>query len=150
MARYAALPQHRAMLTTPPLQATPITAGGHRALRLELESLRRPGGPPEEHLERERRITEIETTLAMVYVVEPPADGSAGVGSLVEVHISGAATACRYRLVGPVEADSARGDISVESPIGSALVGRRAGDTVEVVTPGGPRTVAVLQVGGYL
>jgi transcription elongation factor GreA len=158
MAPDAPVPQPLAMLSTPPLQASPITREGHRSLMEELDALRRPltasevhhlDTPFEARAVSDCRIAELEAVLGMVFVVDPPADGTIGVGSGVQVLISGTPGPMRYRLVGPLEADSAHGDISVESPIGAALVGRRAGELVEVVTPGGTRTVEIVQVGGY-
>jgi len=40
-------------------------------------------------------------------------------------------------LVGAAEADPLKGKISNESPLGSALMGRKKGESVEVLTPGG-------------
>lgn len=51
-----------------------------------------------------------------------------------------------YQLVGQVEADLKVGRISVQSPIGKALIGRKVGDSVEVVSPGGRRSYEVLEV----
>ena len=50
-----------------------------------------------------------------------------------------------YRLVSPDESDPANGKISVSSPIGKALIGRREGDEVEVQTPKGARNYEVLE-----
>jgi transcription elongation factor GreA len=44
-----------------------------------------------------------------------------------------------YRLVTPEESNFAAGLISVTSPIGKSLMGRKVGDTVEIVTPSGHR-----------
>lgn len=43
----------------------------------------------------------------------------------------------RYKIVGEDEADLKEGKISVMSPIARALIGKRSGDAVTVVTPGG-------------
>jgi transcription elongation factor GreB len=51
-----------------------------------------------------------------------------------------------YRLVGPDELDVARGRVSVEAPLGRALLGRREGDTVIVHRPAGPAEVTVVEV----
>jgi transcription elongation factor GreA len=48
-----------------------------------------------------------------------------------------------WTVVGPTEADAAQGKLSAESPVGRALLGRAAGDVVEVQTPGGPRRYRV-------
>lgn len=50
-----------------------------------------------------------------------------------------------YLLVSPDESDPKNGRISVSSPIGRALVGRAAGDEVEVTTPRGPRNYEILE-----
>ena len=51
-----------------------------------------------------------------------------------------------YRLVGPDELDVARGQVSVEAPLGRALLGRREGDTVIFHRPAGPAEVTVVEV----
>ncbi len=51
-----------------------------------------------------------------------------------------------YRLVLPYDADASRGRISVLAPIGTALLGRRVGDTVEWQAPRGLRRLRVLAV----
>lgn len=138
-----------------------ITRTGYERLRAELERLtaiRRDGaaslapaqrvglaGLLEDRDALERRIDELETTLARVHIAEPPPLGVAGIGREVKLRIGGGGVrACR--LVGPVEAEPAAGEIAIDSPIGRALVGRRAGDVVEVVTPGGIRVVELVSV----
>ena len=51
-----------------------------------------------------------------------------------------------YEIVGTTEADVESGRISNESPIGNALLGRKAGDTVNVVAPAGVLTFTVKKV----
>jgi transcription elongation factor GreA len=51
-----------------------------------------------------------------------------------------------YHLVGAVEANPREGKISNESPMGQALMGRKAGDTVEYESPGGRMKVKILKV----
>ncbi len=51
-----------------------------------------------------------------------------------------------YIIVGPDEADVTCGKISIQSPIGRAFVGKKVGDMVEVITPGGKRTFKILKV----
>ena len=57
-----------------------------------------------------------------------------------------AGDAVRYRLVGPDESDVATGAISVESPIGRILMGKREGDEVEVQRPAGRARFVVLAI----
>ena len=52
----------------------------------------------------------------------------------------------KYQIVGPYEADLAKGRFSVTSPIGRALIGKTVGDTVEVQTPKGAKSYEVLAV----
>lgn len=52
----------------------------------------------------------------------------------------------RYQLVGPDELDARGGRISMDSPIGRALLGKRAGDTIEVVRPRGELELTVLKI----
>jgi transcription elongation GreA/GreB family factor len=51
-----------------------------------------------------------------------------------------------YTLVFPGDGDPARGWISADSPHGSAGLGCKAGDTVEVTAPGGRRVITVVSV----
>ncbi len=52
----------------------------------------------------------------------------------------------QYTLVGPAEADPALGRISHESPIGQAIIGKSAGDSVQVETPGGNITFNIIRI----
>jgi transcription elongation factor GreA len=51
-----------------------------------------------------------------------------------------------FHLVGSTEADPSKGRISNESPLGQALLGRAVGDTVQVSTPGGITSFAILAI----
>jgi transcription elongation factor GreA len=51
-----------------------------------------------------------------------------------------------YHLVGAKEADPRNGKISNESPIGSALMGKREGDVVNVKTPGGQVELKIIRI----
>jgi transcription elongation factor GreA len=51
-----------------------------------------------------------------------------------------------YHLVGPAEADPRNGKISFESPIGSALMNHKVGDTVQVATPGGQMVLKIIKI----
>jgi transcription elongation factor GreA len=52
----------------------------------------------------------------------------------------------KYQIVGPYEADLAKGRISTTSPLGRALIGKTVGDSVEVQTPRGAKMYAVVGV----
>ena len=86
------------------------------------------------------RIQTLEAILANAVVVADARGGSetAGVGSFATiVDLSGDGTPETYRLVGPAEADPIHGTISYESPLGKQLLGRSAGDEVQVRAPDG-------------
>ena len=51
-----------------------------------------------------------------------------------------------YTIVGTTEADPDKNKISDESPIGTALLGKKAGDVVEVQTPGGSFELKILEI----
>ena len=96
----------------------------------------------------EQRIATLELRLATARVVEPSTRkrGVADIGA--DVHVEDVETGARerYRLVGSPEAAPSEGRISVESPVGQALVGRRKGDLVDVETPRRPRRLLVTSV----
>ncbi len=52
----------------------------------------------------------------------------------------------KYQIVGDLEADLKQGKVSISSPISRALIGKAAGDTVEVRAPGGARSYEVVSV----
>ena len=51
-----------------------------------------------------------------------------------------------YQLVGPYETDLKKNKISIQSPLGRALIGKTVGDTAEVTAPGGAKGYEVLSV----
>lgn len=94
----------------------------------------------------EGRILELEEMLKNVEVVEnTKAANSVGFGSTVKVVDKDGVTA-EYTIVGAAEANFLENKISNESPIGAAIFGKSAGDTVEFDTPGGKETLTVKEV----
>jgi transcription elongation factor GreA len=53
-----------------------------------------------------------------------------------------------YRIVGTGESDPSAAEVSHESPIGAALLGRRVGDVVEAATPAGLRRFEIVELDG--
>jgi transcription elongation factor GreA len=51
-----------------------------------------------------------------------------------------------YQIVGPEEAEVQKGLLSISAPLGKALIGREAGDSIEVNTPRGTRYFEILEV----
>lgn len=100
--------------------------------------------------EIDRRLGFLSSRLDKVQVLHPPAQAAsgeiAGFGAWVTVEDEdGVRTS--YRLVGPDEPDPDSGHVSVDSPMGQALLGKRVDDEVEVRRPRGDATFTVLAVG---
>jgi transcription elongation factor GreA len=96
----------------------------------------------------EARIGDIEAKLANAQVIDPKlldADGRCVFGATVEVEDDDGEKAT-WQIVGEDEADIKAGRISVTSPIARALIGKYAGDSVEVQTPGGVKRYELLDV----
>jgi len=95
----------------------------------------------------QRRIQELKLLIRNAELMEVGGKGPGGtvaLGSTVVVDFEGDEE--RYTIVGAVEAKPAAGLISNESPIGKALIGRRAGQRAEFRTPAGVTTVKVIKV----
>jgi transcription elongation factor GreA len=67
-------------------------------------------------------------------------------GSRVTVEDVDAGESTAYMIVFPEEVDAARGQISLSSPIGRALLNKTVGDEVEVQTPSGKRTYQITEL----
>ena len=78
-------------------------------------------------------------------VITPTADRAA-LGVSVRYR-EGDGSAAVIALVAPADAEPAAGRISVTSPMGAALLGRRVGEVVRVRTPGGVRVITIVAVG---
>jgi transcription elongation factor GreA len=83
--------------------------------------------------------------LSMVDLTRLPRD-RVGLGSTVVVMDNTKDEEMTYKLVTSEEADVSKGLISTSSPIGKALVGKKAGDTVIVQIPGGAREMEILSL----
>ena len=97
----------------------------------------------------ETRIAEVEAKLANAQVIDPTlldSDGRCVFGATVELEDMDARQVITYQIVGEDEADLKHGKISISSPIARALIGKFAGDVVEVNTPGGAREYEILDV----
>ena len=155
-------------MTTQHHLVPPLTDAAYLQLRDELDHLRQEQEPACLHRVRElqagegedellalalqkltrlqQRIPELETILAT-----QPADplphppGLITIGSRVVVR-DASGRLQPFVLVSPLEAGSIQGGVSTTSPVGAALLGRRAGDAVRVDVPAGVRTLTVLSV----
>jgi transcription elongation factor GreA len=97
----------------------------------------------------EGRIADLEGKLSNAQIIDPQtldADGRIVFGATVELEDLESGESVTYQIVGDDEADIKQGMISVSSPISRALIGKYAGDSVDVQAPGGVRQYEVLDV----
>ncbi|MGW0965713.1 GreA/GreB family elongation factor [Streptomyces sp. NPDC002516] len=92
------------------------------------------------------RITRITTRLAQADLAGPPPTDIVGVGSTVTVRFSDGTTDTVQ--IGEGAAVLDRTLVTADSPLGRALLGHRAGDTVDFEAPDGPRSAAVVSLDG--
>jgi transcription elongation factor GreB len=148
-----------------------ITAEGARRLREELDQLWRVERPKvtqavseaaaqgdrsenAEYTYGKRRLREIDSRVrflrqrleGMVTVDQPPSDPNrVFFGAWVSLE-AGDGTQARYRIVGPDEFDLAPDYISMDSPLGRALLRKALDDEVTVELPGGSRTFVIVAI----
>ena len=148
-----------------------ITPQGERRLREELEQLWREERPRvtqavsaaaaqgdrsenAEYTYGKRRLREIDRRVrflrqrleGMVVVSQPPADPRrVFFGAWVELEAEDG-TRARHRIVGPDEFDLAPGYISMDAPLGRALLSRRLDEEVSVAAPGGGRVFVIVAI----
>ncbi len=159
--------------TRPDISGKPgyITAQGYRRLEEEADHLwnvKRPrvsqavadaaaeGDRSEnaEYIYRKKQLAEIDRRLRFlgkrldvlkVVSEKPPADGRVYFGCYVLLEDEDGEEK-RYRIVGPDEWDSDRGEISMHSPLGKALLGRREGDEILLRRPKGEVYLTIVEV----
>ena len=92
----------------------------------------------------EGRIAELEDIVKSAVVSSNSTKGIVSVGSKVTVHIDGDKEV--FHIVGAPEANPAEKKISHESPLGSALLGKKVGDKFEVEAPVGKLNYVILKI----
>ena len=102
----------------------------------------------DEQRDIEARIEEIEKILKNAeVVVEEEADlDKVSIGCRVKILDIEFNEELEYKIVGSTEANSLKGKISNESPVGAALIGKKVGDTVEVETEAGTYSYKLLDI----
>jgi transcription elongation factor GreA len=147
-----------------------MTAEGLEALRIELEQLENAGreqiaaqiktarewGDLKENAEYhaakeaqahlETRILKLREKLTTAQVVEVKKGDEVGFGSKVQVKDEKTGKTVSYTLVSSRDASPSDGRLSTDSPVATALRGRRAGDVAVVQTPRGERRFKVVSV----
>lgn len=93
----------------------------------------------------EARINEYEDKIARAVIIKANTADSETVifGAQVTVEDTLLKKEIVYTLVGPEDVDLLQNRISIQSPIGKSLIGKRKGDTVEVTTPRGVKTLVI-------
>jgi transcription elongation factor GreA len=150
----------------------PMTASGFKALEDEITHLKNIERPAvirmitearshgdlsenaEYHAAKERqafiegRMMDLEDKLSRAEVIDVSKLSGKTVkfGATVTLADEDTDAKVKYQIVGDMEADAKRGRISISSPIARALIGKAAGDTVEVAAPGGARSYEILNV----
>ena len=92
----------------------------------------------------EGRIEELEEILKNAKLSQPNKKDSVEVGCMVTVHVEGSEES--FHIVGALEANPSQKKISHESPLGSALVGKKVGDKIVVDAPVGKLTYTILKI----
>ena len=95
----------------------------------------------------EGRILELETILKNPVIIDEhhAEDGRVSIGTRFTVR-GESGEEDSYALVGTTEADATHGRISNESPVGSAVIGHKVGDTVEVSIPHGTISYTIVSI----
>jgi len=153
------------------MEKVPMTQRGYSALDKELKTLKSVERPAviqaiaearahgdlsenaEYHAAREKqsfiegRIKEIEGLISLADVIDPSKlNGAIKFGATVTIVDEDTDEEKTYQIVGEPEADIEKGLLNLKSPIARALIGKEAGDSVDVRTPGGTRSYEVLNV----
>ncbi len=154
------------------MERVPITREGYQALKKELEYIQkverprnikaieeaRAHGDITENAEFEAakdrqafiegRLNELGYKLSMAEIIDPeklPKDRAVFASSVL-LENSDTAERIEYQLVGPDEANIEEGRISVSSPLGKAILGKKPGDEIVLVAPGGKRFYELLEI----
>lgn len=95
----------------------------------------------------EATIADLEDRLSRALVIDPTTlSGDKVVFGATVSLIDQDKKKVRYQLVGQTEADARVGRISYNSPLGKALIGRKAGEEVEVTVPAGDKFYSVKKI----
>jgi transcription elongation factor GreA len=149
----------------------PMTRAGFDALNAELKQLKSVERPAvikaiaearehgdlsenaEYHAAREKqsfiegRVKELESVLGLADVIDPTTlSGAVKFGATVKLVDEDTDEERTYQIVGEHEADIESGKLNIRSPLARALIGKEAGDSVEVRTPGGEKGYEILDI----
>ena len=85
----------------------------------------------------EDRIAKLEAMLKSAVIISLHHSEVVGIGSIVKLEKTKDGSKVKYKIVGSEEANLADAKLSIHSPLGSAMVGKKKGDEFKVTTPGG-------------
>ncbi|MBI2029773.1 transcription elongation factor GreA [Candidatus Gottesmanbacteria bacterium] len=105
--------------------------GAYKAARFELSTI-------------DAKIRRIERQLKTAKVISAKTDGTIGIGNKVKLLKNG--KEIEYSVVGDFEADPQDGKISLNSPIGQALYGKRVNESVTINAPAGSIEYKIISV----
>jgi transcription elongation factor GreA len=154
------------------MERVPMTLEGHKNLEQELQRLKsverpriiaaiseaRAHGDLSENAEyhaakeqqglNEARVAELEDKLNRAEVIDTSklSGDTIKFGATVTLQDEDSEDKVTYTIVGDTEGNLRNGKISISSPIARALIGKSKGESVDVTTPKGTRTLEVLQV----
>ena len=96
----------------------------------------------------EGRINELSYKLAHADVIDPkslPKDRVVFASTVILENVD-TGDSVEYQLVGPDESDIDSGKISISSPLGKAMIGKKPGDEVVLTAPGGKRCYELIDI----
>ena len=154
------------------LEKVPMTAAGHAALETEIRQLKgverpriikaiaeaRAHGDLSENAEyhaakeaqgmNEARVSDLEDKFSRAEIIDVSklSGDTVKFGATVTIVDEDTEDKLTYQIVGDVEADVKGGKLAINSPIARALIGKKAGDNVEVSTPRGHKAYEILSV----
>jgi transcription elongation factor GreA len=154
------------------MDKVPMTASGHQAMLEEIKHLKaverpriikaiteaRAHGDLSENAEYhaakdqqgwiEARVAELEDKVSRAEVIDVTklSGDTVKFGAFVTLVDEDSDEQSVYQIVGEFEADVKKGKISVTSPIARAIIGKKRGDSVEVMTPGGGKSYEIVKI----
>ena len=154
------------------MDKVPMTSNGHQAMLDEIKHLKsverpriikliteaRQHGDLSENAEYhaakdqqgwiEARVAELEDKVSRAEVIDVTklSGDTVKFGAFVTLVDEDSDEESIYQIVGEFEADVKKGKISVTSPIARAIIGKRKGDSVEVMTPGGGKSYEIVRI----
>jgi transcription elongation factor GreA len=132
-----------------------LRTSGRKEVAEELEYSKQLGDLSENaeyHQARERqalledRIARLDALLKGAAIVDAHHTETVNIGSTVEIQKEGKKETITYTVVGTEEADMTQRKLSVTSPIGIAMKGKKKGDTFTVSTPGGAAKYKIVNI----